>query len=292
MVTSLRLRYPDDGRRANIGTRTRDRVLLAASDAAGPVPRPPSVRYRCPGQALVATLALSSICTSGKPRGFLVPGPRTSPTCAKTDAQIYVVPADARVRLSYFPFNETLRQNVLDAVTKFDFYASDDYDVAPVPEFGQPAAYICGEFTKINGTSYASDHAFNTNVFDVVNGMNDGHTGWYTYCHRKTFENLLPAPASSARVVTIEGLPAYSYVSYITDTVSGSYLDHGERVNSMFCNYRNSGGNYSQRFGDLRGPVFPDLTNLTMEVIFANGTESVMPYLTGYLEEPFTETAS
>ncbi|KAH9834923.1 uncharacterized protein C8Q71DRAFT_132075 [Rhodofomes roseus] len=263
---------------------------------------------------------------------------RAEDPCAKIAGQSYVAPADARACLSYFPFNETLRQNVLDVVSKvFDFYTFEDYYLAPIAEFGQPAVNIRDELARINSTGYASDYAFNKDLFDVVNGLNDGHTGWYTYCYWETFQNLLPAPVISlevdgaqdvyvvpdlvefisllgteytsyyaslgfdwarlagARVVSIEGLPAYSYVDYIADTVSGNYLDHGVRVNSVFSSYRISGGNYSQRFGDLAGPVFPDLDNLTMEVILGNGTEPetvVIPYLAGYLGEPFTDAAS
>ncbi|KAH9834935.1 uncharacterized protein C8Q71DRAFT_710879, partial [Rhodofomes roseus] len=103
------------------------------------------------------------------------------------------------------------------------------------------------------------------------------------------------ARLAGARVASIEGLPACSYVDYIADTVSRNSLDHGVRVNSVFSSYRFSVGNYSQRFGDLAGPVFPDLDNLTMEGILTNGTEPetvVTPYLAAYLGEPFTDAES
>lgn len=182
-----------------------------------------------------------------------------------------------------------------------------------------------------------SDHAFNMDLFHTINGLNDGHTGWYPYCYWDTFQNVLPAPVTSlvvngaedvyvvpdlvefisllgtnytgyfdsigfdwarlagARVVSIEGVPAYSYVDHLADTVSGNYLDHGVRVNSVFSSYRINTGNYSQRLGDLAGPAFPDLDNLTMEVVLANGTESetvVIPYLASYVGKPFTDAAS
>ncbi|KZT64325.1 hypothetical protein DAEQUDRAFT_39563 [Daedalea quercina L-15889] len=263
---------------------------------------------------------------------------REEDPCATIAGLTFVPPADARACLNYFPFNETLRQNVLDVVSKvFDFYTFEDYYLAPVPEFGQPAVEIRDELARINSTVYASDYAFNLDLFDLVNSLNDGHTGWYSYCYWETFQNLLPAPVVSlevngtqdlyvvpdlvdfisllgtnytgyfdsigfdwarlagARVLSIEGMSAYDYVDYIADTVSGNYLDHGVRVNSVFSSYRINDGNYSQRFGDLAGPVFPNLDNLTMEVILANGTEServVIPYLASFAGEPFTDAAS
>ncbi|KAI0733286.1 hypothetical protein C8Q72DRAFT_873651 [Fomitopsis betulina] len=264
--------------------------------------------------------------------------PREEDPCAKIAGKPFVAPADARACLNYFPFNETLRQNVLDVVSKvFDFYTFEDYYLAPVPEFGQPAVNIREELARINSSTYESDYTFNKDVFDLVNSLNDGHTGWYTFCYWDAFQNLLPAPVVSleingvqdvyvvpdlvefisllgsnytgyfdsvgfdwarlagARVVSIEGLPAYSYVDYIADTVSGNYLDHGVRVNSVWSSYRIDSGNYSQRFGDLAGPPFPDLDTLTMEVVLPNATESetvVVPYLAAFSGAEFTDAAS
>lgn len=54
---------------------------------------------------------------------------------------------------------------------------------------------------------------------------------------------------AGAKVVSIEGQDPYAYVDFIAKTVSGNYLDHGVRVNSVFSSYRLSGSDYSQRFG-------------------------------------------
>lgn len=54
---------------------------------------------------------------------------------------------------------------------------------------------------------------------------------------------------AGANVVSIEGQDPYAYVDFIAKTVSGNYLDHGVRVNSVFSSYRLSGSDYSQRFG-------------------------------------------
>ncbi|KZT08170.1 uncharacterized protein LAESUDRAFT_78851 [Laetiporus sulphureus 93-53] len=258
--------------------------------------------------------------------------------CAVIAGQTFVVPADAMACLTSFPFNETLRQNVLDVVSKvFDFYTFEDYYLAPVPEFGQPAVNIRAELARINGTTYDSDYAFNKDLYDMVNSLNDGHTGWYPYCYWDTFQNLLPAPVVSlevdgvssvyvvpdlvdflsligtdytsyfdniefdyarlagAQVLEINGMDAYDYADYIADTVTGNYIDHGVRVNSVFSSYRISDNALSQRFGDIAGPIFPEQDNLTMTLIPVNATESetvVIPFLAVYTGEPFTDSAS
>ncbi len=62
---------------------------------------------------------------------------------------------------------------------------------------------------------------------------------------------------AGARVLKIEGEDPYAYAERIAHTQSGNYLDHGVRVNSVFSSYRISGTDFSQRFGDIAGPVFP-----------------------------------
>lgn len=100
---------------------------------------------------------------------------------------------------------------------------------------------------------------------------------------------------AGARVLQIAGMDAFAYADLIATTESGNYLDHGVRVNSVFSSYRISGSDFSQRFGDIAGPAFPDRDSLTMTLIPVGSTkpETVMiPYLADYLGAPFTDKAS
>lgn len=100
---------------------------------------------------------------------------------------------------------------------------------------------------------------------------------------------------AGAKVVQIEGQDPYDYVDHIATTVSGNYLDHGVRVNSVFSSYRISGTTFSQRLGDLAGPTDVAQTSLTLKLIPVNSTrvETVtIPYLANYLGVPFTDGAS
>lgn len=100
---------------------------------------------------------------------------------------------------------------------------------------------------------------------------------------------------AGAKIVSIEGQDPYAYADFIAKTASGNYLDHGIRVNSVFSSYRISGGDFSQRLGDIAGPSFPEKEFLTLSLIPVNSTvtETVkIPYLASYGGAPFTDQAS
>ncbi|KAH9947801.1 hypothetical protein B0H21DRAFT_876506 [Amylocystis lapponica] len=278
--------------------------------------------YLIPSPAIVAVLTLEN-----------------SDPCAAIAGQTYVAPADAMACLTSFPFNETLRQNVLTVVSRvFDFYTFEDYYLHSPPPFQASTVNIRAELSRINSTAYDSDYAFNRDLYNVVNNLNDGHTRWIPNCYT-TYQNLLPAPVvtiemdgtqnvyispnavsfissvgsgytsyldsapvnfdwkplAAAQVLQIEGMDAYDYVDHIADTETGNYLDHSIRVNSVFSSYRIVETAFSQRFGDLAGPSFPDRNNLTMTVALSNSTANqtvVIPYVASFLGSSFTDQAS
>ena len=96
-------------------------------------------------------------------------------------------------------------------------------------------------------------------------------------------------------MLEIEGMNAFDYVDFVARTVSGNFLDHGVRVNSVFSSYRIVGSSFSQRVGDLAGPTVPRQTHLTMRLIPVNSTqpETVsIPFLANFLGSPFTDKQS
>ncbi|KAJ6463910.1 hypothetical protein C8R45DRAFT_1024567 [Mycena sanguinolenta] len=246
-----------------------------------------------------------------------------------------MLPSDALACLKSFPFNETLRQNVLtDTISRvFDFYTFEDYYLDSPPPFQESTVNIRAALATINTTKYATDYDFNVDLYNFVTRMNDGHTRWFPNCYTN-FQNLLPAPIVSlevdgiqsvyiipdlvefipllgtnytdlitidwqrlagAKVISIEGQEPYTYVDFIAKTVSGNYLDHGVRVNSVFSSYRLVGANYSQRFGDLAGPTGVAQDSLTFDLITANSTkiETVtVPYIASFIGTNFTDRDS
>ncbi|KAK7683463.1 hypothetical protein QCA50_013296 [Cerrena zonata] len=277
---------------------------------------------------VLTTLALSATTSAA---------PSAVDSCAKFAGQQYAAPSDALACLKSFPFNETLRQNVLTNVARvFDFFTFEEYYTSSPAPFQESTTNIRENLARINSTNYATDYDFNKDLYDFTNQLNDGHTRWFPDCYT-TFQNLLPAPITTleedgvqsifvapdsaefvsllgtsytsyfdgigfdfkrlagAKVLSIEGQDPYVYADYIAKTASGNYLDHGIRVNSVFSSYRISGGDFSQRFGDLAGPSFPDKDSLTMSLLLVNSTtpETVkVPYLASYVGADFTDQAS
>ncbi|KAF7366694.1 TSPc domain-containing protein [Mycena sanguinolenta] len=240
---------------------------------------------------------------------------KSSDPCAVIAGKSFMLPSDALACLKSFPFNETLRQNVLtDTISRvFDFYTFEDYYLDSPPPFQESTVNIRAALAAINTTKYATDYDFNVDLYNFVTRMNDGHTRWFPDCYTN-FQNLLPAPivslevdgiqsvyiipdlvelipllgtnytdlikicwnSAGAKVISIEGQEPYTYVDFIAKTVSGNYLDHG-------------------RFGDLAGPTGVAQDSLTFELIAANSTkiETVtVPYIANFFGTNFTDRES
>ncbi|KAG6864821.1 hypothetical protein C0991_006942, partial [Blastosporella zonata] len=257
--------------------------------------------------------------------------------CAKVAGKAFVPPADALACYKAFPFNETLRQNVLTNVARvFDFYTFENFYLNSPPPFQESTVNIRTAIATLNSTKYKTDYDFSKALYDFTTQLNDGHTRWFPNCYN-AYQNILPAPPitiqvdgvqgvyiafdsveflsqlgtgytgyfdgigfdwkrlQGAKVIQIEGQDPYAYVDTIAKTVSGNYLDHGVRVNSVFSSYRISGTDFSQRIGDLAGPLSVTQDSLTFKLIPLNSTaaEKVkVPFLANYIGAPFTDKAS
>jgi len=100
---------------------------------------------------------------------------------------------------------------------------------------------------------------------------------------------------AGARVLRIEGMDPYEYVDWVADTVTGTYLDHGVRVNSVFTGYRLSGSLFSQRFGDLAGRTFNPIENLTFLLYPVGATQPetvTVPFLDVFMGNRFSDRHS
>lgn len=84
------------------------------------------------------------------------PSQRANDPCAAIAGQTFVPPAAALACEKSFPFNETLRQNVLTNIARvFDFYTFEDYYLNSPPPFQESTINIRAELAKINSTKYA-----------------------------------------------------------------------------------------------------------------------------------------
>ena len=83
-----------------------------------------------------------------------IAAPISSDPCAAIAGALFSAPVDVLACLKSFPFNETLRQNVLEVVARvFDFYTFEDYypkSTMPFPN----EVNIRAELARINSTRY------------------------------------------------------------------------------------------------------------------------------------------
>ncbi|KAH8834368.1 hypothetical protein DL96DRAFT_1522051 [Flagelloscypha sp. PMI_526] len=258
--------------------------------------------------------------------------------CAAIAGKTFIAPAALRACEKSFPFNETLRQNILTNGARIlnDFFTFKEYySNSPAP-FQESTVNIAAELKRINTTKYKTDYDFNWDLYKFSNSLNDGHTKWYPDCYTSV-QSILPAPVISlavngteslyiapdllefipllgdeylgylesvkfdykplagAKVISIEGLPAYTYIDKVAHEVSGNFLDHGIRVNSAYTSYRISGGAWSQRLGDLAGPTGVEKDSLTFTVILAGTTKPktiTVPYVAAWAGYDFTDKES
>ena len=90
---------------------------------------------------------------------FTAPATSQADPCAKFAGQAFVVPADAMACLKSFPFNETLRQNVLSNIARvFDFFTFEDFYLNSPPPFQESTTNIRADIARINRTHYQVSH--------------------------------------------------------------------------------------------------------------------------------------
>ncbi|KAL1747769.1 hypothetical protein HDZ31DRAFT_60946 [Schizophyllum fasciatum] len=259
--------------------------------------------------------------------------------CAVIAGRPYAPPVDVLACWKSFPFNETLRQNVLTNVARvFDFFTFENYYLDSPPPFEESTVNVRDELQRLNSTTYETDYDFNWDLFLFATQLNDGHTRWYPDCYT-SFQNLLPTPIvalstdgecdpeifvapdsvefitllgtnytsyfdsigfdwkrlAGAKVTSIEGQDPWDYVDYLASTISGNYLDHGVRVNSVFTSYRVSSNDFSQRFGDFAGPTGVARTSVKISAIPTDtGEEETfdVPYYANLVGNNFTDSKS
>jgi hypothetical protein len=86
---------------------------------------------------------------------FAHASPTSSDPCVKIAGQIFSPPKDVLACQRSFPFNETLRQNVLKTISGvFDFYTFEDYYLNSPAPFQESTVNIRQVLSRINSTKY------------------------------------------------------------------------------------------------------------------------------------------
>ena len=75
--------------------------------------------------------------------------------CARVGGRPFVIPSEALACFKSFPFNETLRQNILTNVARvLDFFTFEEFYRDSPPPFEDSTVNIRAEISRINTTHY------------------------------------------------------------------------------------------------------------------------------------------
>ncbi len=126
---------------------------------------------------------------------------------------------------------------------------------------------------------------------EVLSLLGDGFTRFFA---AKGFDWKRLA---GAKVIEIDGLPILQYIDKIAHTVSGNYLDHNIRVNSVVSSYRIVGTGWSQRLGGHASELFLKQTSLEFKLIPQGSTSGApelvdVPFVAHFIGNNFTDGPS
>lgn len=89
--------------------------------------------------------------------------------CAAIAGKDFVPPTEALACLKSFPFNETLRQNVLTVVSRvFDFFTFENFYLHSPPPFQDSTNNIRANLSRINSTEYAVCSPFKAGISNLI----------------------------------------------------------------------------------------------------------------------------
>ena len=99
---------------------------------------------------------LPALISRGLQRSATAPPIASSDPCVKVAGLSFADPTDVIACQKSFPFNETLRQNVLSVVSGvFDFYTFEYFYLKSPYPFQDSSTNIRAELARINNTNYA-----------------------------------------------------------------------------------------------------------------------------------------
>ncbi|KDQ15060.1 hypothetical protein BOTBODRAFT_131652 [Botryobasidium botryosum FD-172 SS1] len=227
--------------------------------------------------------------------------------CTPIANQTWVLPSQVRSCLQSFPFNATLRDNVVDVVSKtLNFHTSVTYSLKQPPPFDEINVDIQAELARIRKSTYASDFALHQDLSRSVKRLKDGHAGYINYCYDSLFVTYLPFPlvplgkdiyitpeAYDVSVSTFGAdevenweklakikLSKYSGAKVLlldgrdpwqavedNAAVTGSYATHATRQNRFFSSYQ--AGSWTYRMGDFASQSLPvkDVATLLVQPV-------------------------
>ncbi|KAF8668075.1 Peptidase family S41 [Rhizoctonia solani] len=140
---------------------------------------------------LLLALGLHSALATGFPLH-----PTRSDPCAAISNSTWVKPSELHSCFSYFPFNTTLRDNIVDVLSKtFDqFHTSTRFHLDMPEPYKDITIDILGELQRIKQSTYSSDFELHQDISRTIKRLGDGHAGYNNYCYDSLFITYLPFP--------------------------------------------------------------------------------------------------
>ncbi|KDQ08600.1 hypothetical protein BOTBODRAFT_37753 [Botryobasidium botryosum FD-172 SS1] len=252
---------------------------------------------------LVRSLALAAALW---PRADPAPAllPPKGDLCVPIANQTWVTPSQVRQCFGSFSFNTTLRNNLVDVVSKtLNFHTSVTYSLKQPAPFDEINVDIQAELARIRKSTYSSDFALHQDLSRTVKLLKDGHAGYINYCYDSLFVTYLPFPVvplgqdiyiapeaydiavstfGADEVAKWEKLAGIKFSKYsgakiilldgrdpwkaVDDNaaVTGSYETHATRQNRFFSSYQ--AGTWTYRMGDFASQSLPIKDSVTLIV--------------------------
>ncbi|PVF94674.1 hypothetical protein CPB86DRAFT_800281 [Serendipita vermifera] len=143
-------------------------------------------------KSVIVTVGLSGLVSAD--RGIDLWRRQDADPCATIANQTYVVPSKVIACFNYFNFNSTLRDNIVDVVSKsLNFHASTNYQLSSTV-FPDVQVDIQAELQRIKESPYSSDYEVHKDVSAQVKRLFDGHCTYINYCYDSLYISYLPFP--------------------------------------------------------------------------------------------------
>ncbi|CAE6419408.1 unnamed protein product [Rhizoctonia solani] len=251
--------------------------------------------------------------------------PRQSDPCTAIATKGWYKPSQVLSCIQSFPYNETLRDNIVDVVSKtFNFHTSVSFHLNMPDPYTDDTVDLQGELRRIGRTKYDSDFNLHQDVSKTVKRLNDGHAGYINYCYDSLFVTYLPFPLAvlarpdaldvqnihvvpeastvaaaefgsdafnGARIVSINNKDPWAVVDQ-NAAVTGSYQAKTTRQNAFFSSYQRATSEWSYRLGDFAQWSLPVRGDSVTLRLVRNGTNTEETYTVPYLSRIGSSTVA
>ncbi|CAE6473612.1 unnamed protein product [Rhizoctonia solani] len=169
---------------------------------------------------LLASALSTVVLSSGSPLES-----RQSDPCTKIVNQAWSKPSEVSLCLSSFPFNATLRDNVVDVLSQTfsQFHTSTNFHLKMPDPFTDDTIDLLGEFQRIRKTTYKSDFELHRDVSTTVKRLGDSHAGYVNYCYDSLFSTYLPFPLAVLASPGVEDVQNIYIVPEASEVVTSEF---------------------------------------------------------------------